>query len=294
MIREFYLQNANGQILNLNDFDFEFLHSVKGLGFSKNLKVKQVGSHFEVVKVEQDMQTITGSVHFTAPNAYSKYFDFVQFCAVSPLVLIYNPEKFTQSGAGLVAGYRRDCILTKADKSGYTHGFGEMSVPVEFTCLSPWYKNIFVQTTPQAVSGTKAYSDTEYAFPITFSSSKKNTVEVISDSRLETGSPCRLRIFGPITNPSWTLYVNNISKITGSVTATIPAENYVEIDTINGRSIKQYNGNGQLVRDLYQWADFNTIRFITLGQGKNRVTVRSQNGEDVVLNMEAHIEYDSV
>lgn len=299
MIREFYLRNANGQTLNLNDFEFEFLHSVKGLGREKKLKVKQVGSHFEVVNTTKDIEAITASIHFTKPNAYQKYFDFVQFCAVEPLTLIYNPEKFVQTPGADIKGYRRECILTKITKEGYNMGYGEMSCPLEFSCLTPWYDTVYVQSTPTEAAGTKAYGENEYEFPITFPMAISNTVEIVSDSRIETGSPCRIRIYGPITNPSWTLYVNGVEKISGSVgtdeeTVEIASGNYLEIDTINGRSIKQYRNTGAFVSDLYQSADFSKKRFVMLGNGNNVITVTSQGGEQVKLSVEAHIEYESV
>lgn len=293
MLREFYLENAHGERLNLNRFDFEFLHTVKGLGYEKTLKVKQIGSHFEIVNTAKDMQSIPASVHFTAPNAYEKYFDFVQFCSVEPLTLIYNPEKFVQTlNDDTIAGYRRKCILTKIEKSGYTHGYGEMSCPVTFSCLTPWYSEVSVQTTASEAAETKVYNN--YTFPISFSSVKTNTVEIISDSNIDTGSPCTLKIYGPITNPAWTLYVENKEAATGSVTATIPDGHYLVVDTINGRTIKHYDGADNLVGDLYQQANFNEVRFLMLKNGKNRITVTSQGGESVKLSLEAHIEYASV
>jgi hypothetical protein len=293
MLREFFLKNANGNVINLNDFQFEFIHSVKGLGHEKDLKVKQIGSHFEVVQSIRKMNKITGAVHFTAPDAYRKCFDFVQFCEVEPLTLIYNPERYTQTEGQDVKGYRRECILTKFTKEGYNKGYGEMSCPVEFTCLTPWYETVYAQSEPTEVEQAVLYDN--YKFDdIRFSSITSNTVEINSDSRLDTGSPCRLRIYGPITNPAWTLYINNVDSVRGSVTATIPSGNYLEIDTINGRSIKQYDSNGVLVNDLYQQADFNETRFLMLKYGKNRVTVTSQAGEQVKISMEARIEYASV
>lgn len=294
MIREFFLKNASGQILNLNDFAEMFIHSVagSGLGYTKKLKVKQIGSHFEVVKTESDPGVVPGVVHFTAPGAYDKYFDFVQFCSVSPLTLIYNPCKYVQTGNDL-QGYRRECILTDITKD-FGKVRGDISGAIKLTCTTPWYEVKSVLSDPMEAAETKAYGPDQYEFPITFPISTSNTVEMDSDSHIETGSPCRLRIYGPITDPAWTQYVNNKEVVTGSVTANIASGNYLEIDTINGRSIKQYTNAGVLVSDLYQQADFSKKRFIMLMNGKNRVTVTSQGGEDVRISLEGRIEYESV
>lgn len=127
---------------------------------------------------------------------------------------------------------------------------------------------------------------------------RPTTMEVrwTSDSYMD--SPCRIRIEGPLKDPSWTHYLNGQVISSGKVTCEIPKTHYLVIDNSKDPyEIAEYDKDDDLIFDQYQNSDFTTDRFITLKPGLNVVVFSNQNmtTERIVkISAEAMLYYESV
>lgn len=271
------LVNGNGTRYDVTVKDKIYLHSLEGLGYATEIQYARLNNRHKVKKEQLSQATLKGTIKFWGATARTEYQNFVKFCQKKPMYMLYKP---------LTEEYRRDVIVT-------TIGMSEsncLQCSVELECLSPPYKLINVMTRATTVGGGKIY---DYRYPYTYRSTANNSVVINSDSYIP--SPCKLTIYGPMTNPRWTHYVNNHEVATGRVIAVIPIGHRIEISTETiPYSILQYDEEERLVADLYQSSDFGTDRFMTLEYGENKITVGDDGANEVNLKAEGMIEYASV
>lgn len=277
-MRQFTLLDKDGQSYNLTVPTTAFLYNVEGLGYSREIEYQQIGDRYEAVKNNLSQGVINGLIRFRQPEAYKKYFDFVQFAQNTPLRLVYTP---------VTTQFYRDGMITSISKTEGSDGV--LTCSIEFSASSPWYKVLY-EYNPGIITGGKTYS---YEYDYVYSNSVAGTVILDNDSYLSC--PTKIEIYGPATNPSWRHYVNNNLVSTGKVNTTIDSGNKLVVDTTTTPySIKQFDLSNELVSDVYQLSDFSTQRFVTLQNGRNTVSVSHEGGSLLQLGVEARIEYASV
>lgn len=277
-MRTFTLINNNGTTYDVTSPGSAFFYNVDGLGYERIMDFNQVGDIFGLMKDKASQNTISGTVKFWKGTAEKDYFDFYKFCKTAPLKLQYNP------GHGV---YTRNGYVKKITK---TDGLDDaMTVKIDFICTSPWYKTIQQYNNGDASDG-KVYN---YQYDYVYTDSTPGSLLIDSDSFMEC--PCKLIIYGPVTNPVWRHYINGELVTTGKINATVPVNRQIHVDTTNiPWSIKQYDNLGNFVSDLYQLSDFSTERFVQLGNGRNDITVVDDGVNPVGVGLEAQIEYDTI
>jgi phage-related protein len=280
-MRTFKLQNANGEYYELTRTE-SFLHSVGGLGYEDDTEYRRIGNVFRMIADKRGQDVITGSVYFSQPGAQQKYQEFVRFCQQKPLTLVYVPD-------GQTLEYYREGTVTGMS---YDEGTRQTAI-VTFKCFTPPYRMLTLitlkPTDPQ--EGGKRYS---YRYNYIYKSADTNSVN-FSDLDITLESPVRIEFYGPMENPEWKHYVNGHQVATGKITKTIGAGHKVVIDTHEiPYSIKEYDANGDLYADLYEFSDFSTKRFFMLQGGNNTITVSDGASNTTDLKCVGKLFYASV
>lgn len=278
MVRVFKLRNANGEELNLTRLGELVLFDVEGLGYETNPVTQRVGNHFAILADDFEQGEISGYVKFWLPQAYKAFFNFAQFCQIKPLTLVYEND------AGV---FLRDGIMKhvgKAESNG-----SALTSDITFLATTPYYRVVKEISESSAIGG-KVYN---YTYPYTYAGSATQSVIIESDAEME--SPTKIEIYGPVENPTWRHYLNNVLKATGTVNAVIEEGRKLVIDTSSiPYRIVQTDMLGNLVSDLYQFSDFETERFIWVGKGKNAISVTQTAVGNVLMAVEARLEYAAV
>ena len=277
-MRQFRLYNATGESYDLNDLDF-FFENPEGLGAVRATTYRQIGGRFVPQNDTLSQTPIKGQIGFKDPNAYDKYFSFMLFAAERPLRLDYTPNNIT---------YSIDCYMQVIEKTELD--LRGLTCPVEFRPLSPFYRLLSSESSEGGSSDGKVY---DYTYPYTYAESTPGTSVLESNTKEE--SPCRIIIFGPLINPRWTYYNNGVLKASGALTGSIPDGHRLVISTMNiPYSIEEQDPTGNVIRDLYGSADFETERFVHFQKGTNRVSIGHEGTNTPRLIVEARLYYDSV
>ncbi len=278
-MRKFSLINKDGLSYELTEKKISFLYNVDGLGYQREIEFQRIGEHFALVDDHLAQGIITGIVKFWQPGAYEQYFKFAQFCQNKPLKLSYIPNNGTV--------FFREGYVTKISKS--ESGNGVLRANIEFKATTPWYKIVSVYNSGEIIGG-KVY---DYSYDYKYSEGVLQTIVINSDSH--ENSPAKITIYGPLTNPSWSHYLNNVLVATGKVNGSIETNNKLVIDTTTiPYTIRQFDMNDNLISDMYQLSDFSTYRFMKLGYGENVISVTQEGTGVIKLSVEAKIEYATV
>ena len=277
-MRTFKLYNNDGQSYDLTERATGIFYNVQGLGMDYNVDFRRIGERYEIINSALAQSEIQGVVRFFQPHAYAQYFHFAQFAQNAPLYLEYAPEHgvFTRRG-----------VITSIGKTEGADGM--LVAEVTFKAISPWYKR-FAETNEGMTSGGKTY---DYSYDYTYSNSAAQSITIDCDGR----QPCPviITIHGYALNPTWRHYLNNELVTTGAITGEIEEGNKLVIDTSSmPYTIREYDANDQLVADMYQNSDFSTYRFVTLGYGRNVISVGQSAVNAIRLSVEALIEYATV
>lgn len=276
-MRKFTLINKDGKSYDLTEKRKKFIYNVDGLGYSRETEFQRIGEHMALINDHLTQGVITGSIHFWNPNAHQQYFKFAQFCQNKPLKLLYT------SPTG--ATYYRDGYVTRIDKAETN----ALTAVIEFKSITPWYKSVNVFNSGE-ISGGKVY---DYTYDYQYAEGTSQAVVINSDSY--EASPVRITLYGPLTNPSWSHYLNNELVVTGRVNGVVDEGNKLVIDTTTiPYSIRQYDMADNLISDMYQLSDFSTYRFVNLGYGENIISVTHESTSVVKVGVEAKIEYATV
>ena len=198
---------------------------------------------------------------------------------MKPLKLIYDTSDgitYYREGTVTVATYSETDALNSI---------------ITFKSFTPPYQTIFGESLSTNASGGKVYS---YTYPYTYRSSAANTVTIdMSDTVLE--SPLRIEFHGPMVNPVWSHYVEEILVATGRLYYTITAGNYVVVDTQTvPYSIREYNSSDEVIGDLYEYSDFGTERFLLLRHGINRIVISDDGSNTTTVKVSGKKYYAAV
>lgn len=278
-MREFYLKSANGAKYELTEVKKSFLHSVSGLGYEEDNSYQRVGNRFATLRSQLKQNVFDGIVQFWRQSGHQEYQSFVKFCQFKPITLIYNP-------LGNKEYYARGSV-SKVDYDEKK----PLQAAIKFTCTTPFFESVRVVTYPD--DGGEYGKIYDYTYPYRYSSATQNNVTINVDSTVE--SPCRLTLHGPLVNPEWRHYVNNVLVSTGIVNVTVPVNHHLVIDTTGDKlTIEEFDNLNQFVADRYQLSDFGTQRAVYLQFGQNRISVDDDGGNKVTVVAEGELYYASV
>lgn len=294
--RAFRLVNGNGASYGITSKE-TFFHDPSGLGFSKKNSYHQVGSRYVRVDSQPDQISVQGSIAFLGDDPYGEYFKFVSFCQIEPLYLFYTPDPDKDSAVSTSGRtYMLPVTVSRLDKTEIEKD-GYLDCSITFEALSPWVRYLELD------NGDQSKRVEPLTWGITWG--VRFGYNPFSGGITSDGSqysPARLTIKGPITNPTWSLYVNGNKVSDGAFdTAThgdfvlAEGENLVIDNTVIPYSITKVNTTTGAVENVYQKTDFTTTRFIDLAPGKNVVVIKDgENQSYYNARLEAYLYYDTV
>lgn len=288
-MRTFTLVNGEMQSCNLTAKEL-FFHNPNGLGFERSNTYRQIGDRWVRVNRKNKQKGITGSVALLGPDPYLSYFNFVTFLQKEPLVLLYRPNDQAAPNTASGTTYRMNVDVAKLEKTEMEHE-GYMDCDITFTPLTPWYKYAAItngNTVDDELLKWGVVWGIEWGPLDEFSQGIRSTSPI--------DSPSRLTIYGPITNPEWTHYVNGQVYETGKVNATIRDSEYLVVDSLSDPYTihRRSSIDGSFIENLYMNSDFTTKRFVTIKNGSNIIKVEGDSEKTPLVKLEANIYYESV
>lgn len=272
MVRQFKLINSKGIEFDLMQRT-ALLYLPNGMGFRTANQYMKIGSSYQLVSTDMQQKVISGEMVF---SGYAKYREFADFINYTPLQLAYKPMN---EWAYL------DCEVSRLDKGEIDYRDLKLKSAVDFTATSKWYiPRLAVRTgleTPNAKKYIYTY-DYEYADAI-------NGIINISNNSSED-SPTILTIMGDITDPTWSLIVNNVVIQSGMVSGNIPSGHKLVINAKdNMLEIGEYiAATNEFVANRYQDSDFSRENFIyaPVGNSTLRVSGNVQQTIDAWIEIE--------
>ena len=294
--RQFSLMNGNGEELNLLTSSI-FLYEPEGLGYSRNDEYRRVGNRWVLVSAGFSQNPISGKLCFFTEDPYTQYLDFIKFTQIAPLVLLYRPNPLTTNV------YRRLVRISKLDK-GEINQLGYLECEINFLPLAPWYRPYKDSTnTTWWAEGPNGNSwhwvmsgdQNSIKWSGSFAGVTSTIAKIESDSRMD--SPCRIKIYGPMTNPSYVHYVDDKAITHGKILTTIPAGQYLMVDNTEDpyKIVLCDMATDEIVSNQYQNSDFTTGRFVSLQYGVNSIRFDGDHVNDTnMLSIEGMIYYESV
>jgi hypothetical protein len=299
-MRHFRITNGNGDILDTTSEDI-LLTDPAGLGIERDTSFRRVGNRFITVSSRPKQLPFTGKIIFYGDEPYTQYYDAVKILSKPPLYLNYNP--YGDFGVADIFGtsnyYTKRCELSKLSKTELDKEYGCLSSDLELIPLTPWYIVRAIEVHAQADSNQTQHNlKFPFKFPVRFGSSRPMNAQFDFTHSTMNEGPCRLRLSGPFSDPSWTHYVGSTPVSTGRlINCPVDAGEYLWIDnTTDPYSIYVGDQNGStLIRDVYQTSDFSTQRFITMQPGDiNTIVFNNLSGESIDVRVEVHEYYESV
>lgn len=131
-LRKFWLENESGELFPLNAEQKVLLLNPTGFGLDANESFAVMGDGFYVdTAQEYDKQkTLGGDFLFLMPRPRDTYTNFANWLlSAKALTLVYMPTS---------TAYRRRIKVASIDKDEIDHP-GDITVPISFITLSPWY-----------------------------------------------------------------------------------------------------------------------------------------------------------
>lgn len=272
MIRQFYLTNSNGEMLDLNKVE-HFLLNPKGLGMERKFTYEQAGNYFIELTKNITQKRPEGSVFFPT---YDEYRQFARFCEHEPLILTYSTDET----------YNIEVKVQTLEKS--EKQTGGLFCKIRWISNGMWYKIIENQN-----SGSEEGKKYDYVYDYTYTDSAASEIDAEVNSLLPT--PTKLTIIGPANNPQWEHRVNGQIVTTGKVNITVPAGKRLVIDTTEiPYTMIMSDNNGDNKENVYQNSDFTTIRFILMQYGRNVVRITHEGTGEIRLSLERREQYETV
>ena len=273
-MRQFKLQDENGNAFNLMRKD-AFFHMPSGLGFAVDVTFENIGNSFIATGEKPVQKVISGEMAF---RSYSQYREFMSFISGKVLRLAYKP---------LDTWHYLNVMITNLEKTELTP---LLICAIDFTAFSTWYTTSSVETTTIDLSTGKIYP---YAYSYTYTDNTISSVVVENKSGLR--APLKLHIFGPCTNPHWSLIRNGVTVAGGEVTAIIPNGNKLVISSEPAAlEIAEYTVSNVFVANRYSSSDFSTARFIHAPAGTSIISITHDGSGDIRMVVEVAQLADSV
>ena len=263
MIRRFKLVNGSGAEWNLMRFD-AFFHAPDGLGFSKTIRSLRTGYDYIETDAYINQQTITGEMVF---ENYAVYRAFADFASVGPMTIYYAP---------LATWYSRECTVQQLGKTEIGPQNRIIS-QIAFICSGLWHETVSAETELGDIDSPKTYP---YGYNYRYFDSRLGEIAIENG---QVDSPIILHVYGPVTNPTWSLAQGGTVVGAGAVTAAISDGNQLVVDARPDRmEIAEYTAAGVYVRDLYASSDFSTARFLYAPPGDSVLSVSGSGGVTLI------------
>ena len=109
----------------------------------------------------------------------------------------------------------------------------------------------------------------------------------------------KLTIHGPAENPSWTHHVNDVLESMGGISTDKHLElgeneKLIVDNTMGEYTMTVLNVSNGDQRNVYPLRDFNKECFIKLKSGQNTISVTSEDGTPLKIEVEGHLYYATV
>ena len=272
MIRKFYLENSKGENWNLNNNGEKrtFFHSLAGLGYTNDSSYFKKNYDFEVDVQSFSQDEVQGNLFFRNPNAYKNYFDFVNFCQLTPLLLKYETD---------AGNFEKRVEVGKIEKSEIEHN--GLNCPVTFKTLSLWLKR-----KAPVIADYDSYSD-------------QYSLEVSNSSNLPAKVRLTFELVGVFSNPSWKWTGENNTEYTGKVNEIFFLNQCLEVSNFYSDCIIHrfsFNCPEDYV-SVYELSDFSTKRFIEIPPNTNmhiECEVQVSDNLQTIIKAEVAEQYVSV
>lgn len=272
-VRQFRLQNASGATWDLMNKN-AFFYSPDGLGFRMDSEFFRIGNTYQLIDTEAAQKTPAGIMVFASYQLYRQFADFIN---LTPLKLMYKPMN---------EWVYLDCIVSSLSKAEFDHTDKRLKCNIDFQGLGKWYVPRQAIRSGVETANSKKYT---YSYDYSYADSITGIINIINNSSED--SPTIITIRGQITNPTWTLIVNNQTVQSGSVTATITSGDKLVINSKdNELEIAEYTNSNVYVRNLYQDSDFEKDNFIYVPPGSSTLRVTGSLSD----NIDAWIEIEEL
>ena len=271
-MREFKLQNAAGDTFDLMRRD-AFFYVPDGLGFRMDSQFMQIGNAYRLIETESAQKAPSGVMVFAN---YTIYQTFAKFISYTPLKLMYKP---------LSEWFYLDCIVSKLTKGEIDYRDNCLKCSIDFTATSKWYVPRAAYRTAEEILDAKQYT---YQYNYTYADAINGIIDIVNNST--EASPLIITILGDITDPTWSLIVNNKTVQSGSVSGNIAAGNKLVINAKdNELEIAEYVvATNAFVANRYQDSDFSRDNFIYAPVGNS--TLRISGNVSQTIDAYAEIE----
>ena len=274
MVRQFKLQNAKGNTFDLMQKD-AFFYLPDGLGFRMDSQFMQIGGQYQLIETESAQKAPSGVMVF---SSYPKYQEFAAFISYTPLKLMYKP---------ISEWYYLDCIVSSLAKGEIDYRDNRLKCNIDFKATSKWYVPRVAYRTAVEVLDAKQYT---YQYSYTYADAINGIIDITNNSTED--SPLIITILGDITDPSWSLIVNNKTVQSGSVSGNIPSGNKLIINAKdNELEIGEYVvSTNAFVANRYQDSDFTKDNFIYAPVGSSTLRISGS----VSQTIDAYVEIEEI
>ena len=307
-MRYIKLKNSAGAEYDITSKNALF-HDIQGLGFSEDGQYKAIGDVWVLNSVSSQQSPISGDICFGYEgDPYGTFNIFANFIRETPLTFLYFPK-------GLTGKCYRKRVRVSSLEKGELNEYGVLDCPVEFLPQTPWYTEVSQETsasevdvdTPGWVWGGTSLTSLPLVFEPSSDVTKRRARfrgEYIKFVQLESytskKNPVRLTLYGPLSNPFWSHYVNGKLVSSGGFAASqnvsVGEHEMLVIDNTDGKySIKIYREDSdELLRDVYRLRNFNLPCFFYMQSGSNQFVISSSDGRVNKIKAEGHVYYDTV
>lgn len=304
-MRYFKLENSKGEIVDITTTSILF-HDVGGLGYEEENDFIRVGSVWRLNSREYSQLPITGKICFTEhgdTSPYQKYSQFKTFVDYAPLILYYYP--YGVDGKR----YRKTVRVSNLAKTEINE-YGVLDDDIEFMPYTPWYEVVTGETSEIDIDDRAwIWGDGDENPPLVFEPAEGQNARpakfrgefralINLNSESDNGSPVKITMIGPATNPTWSQYVAGEYIASGgfdpSANFSLRSGEKLVIDNTTGDYSMTVEDSAGVKRSVYSLRSFDLACFFTLKQGMNTFAVTSADGQPVKTLIEGYIYYATV
>jgi len=256
LIRQFYLENDNGQTFNFKYSNNVLISEITGLGFSFEYKYLKFDHVFETIKQDTSVGEIGASLSFLDNyQGYQKFIDYLTNQSKN-LKLYYKDldlkyiyvDIYSLSKTEIIDGLlKSELIMNKK-----SYWIKERQITLEFGSLI----------------GGKNYP---YKYPVSYLLTKAEETRVTIGG-IKAASTV-IEIIGDVDKPELNIYQRD-SLITSMKLAITKNNARLIISSIPNQQYIKDLSSGQSI-DIYAFQDFSRDNFILLNPGDLRVEFRS-------------------
>lgn len=260
MPRKFKLLNANNETYDLSEVGHA-MYEPDGLGWGETVQLTRLGQTFLVTDTQVDQPIVSGRIVFWS---YQEYNNFLKFAQAGGLIFGYMP----------IQTWRYIKCVCQIGKQDIDHDLHRLICDVVFTGTSQWYEATKYYQAEGALPGNaKKYA---YSYPYKYAGAAGGA-EIFNGA---LPSYFVAYIEGAVTNPRWTLYVGGTAVKSGRLIASVPAGDYIAINTDPTEAeIAEYKtSDDSFIKDLYGYSDWTTERLFMIPAGECSLVFAEEGG----------------